>query len=106
MPNCRPARYTAASSPARLLAALLMLAALLAGTALSLHHIDHDCSGEDCPVCAILATAGAVIRTLLPAGSLTALLRICWQPPKKAGSVKSRGILPLTPVAAKIKLTA
>ena len=106
MPNCRPARYTAATSPARLLAALLMLAALLAGTALSLHHIDHDCSGEDCPVCAILATAATAFRTLVLTGAGTALLRPLRLSARAAGKAAFPVRPPLTLVAAKVKLTA
>ncbi len=46
------------------LAFILLFSFLLNVFALS-HHIEHECSGEDCPVCAIIHIANINIHTLL-----------------------------------------
>ena len=47
---------------------LLFAAVLLAGLFLSAifvpHHIDHDCTGEDCPICAVILLARVNLQNL------------------------------------------
>ena len=47
---------------------LLFAAVLLAGLFLSAifvpHHIDHDCTGEDCPICAVVLLARVNLQNL------------------------------------------
>lgn len=50
----------------RRLASILMLVGMLlvlcASTAYIVHEVGHDCTGEDCPVCAFIAQAHQVRR--------------------------------------------
>lgn len=96
----------AASSRICVAAAVLMLLALFAATALEAHHVDHACTGEECPVCALIATARTALRTLVLA--LTALCTplLAHTALEKAPRAHTLLLAPITLVSAKIKLSA
>ena len=87
---------------AGVLCAVFLLAALTA-FCFAVHHADHDCCGEDCPVCRVLA---ANARALRLTGSLMMGLPVLFAAVLWAGAPRSvRGHAPkTTPVALKIRL--
>lgn len=49
---------------AAVLFAVLILVALMTSLFLMSHAADHDCIGEDCPVCAVIALCRNTLKTL------------------------------------------
>ncbi|WP_191014669.1 hypothetical protein [Treponema zioleckii] len=45
--------------------AFILFFSFLLSVCASSHHIEHECSGEDCPVCAIVQIANSNIHNLL-----------------------------------------
>ena len=88
---------------AALLCALLALA-LLVSSAFMLHAADHDCTGEDCPVCRAIARAESLLRLLGAVLAAEAALRAApaFRPCGAAGA--SCAVLPATPVRLKIRI--
>lgn len=92
----------------RIIAAVLAaLAALvmLSSAVFLIEHADHDCAGEDCPVCERLYACAQNFRRLAAAAPVVlaavvfaAVLRICVN-----GSLRACALR--TPVALKVKLS-
>jgi len=53
------------------LCAILLLALVLAAALELAAAADHDCSGDDCPVCALLSRCEQVLRQCCPAASVS-----------------------------------
>ncbi len=61
------ARYSVSGRAKRITAgiiALIMLVVMLLASQFIVTHIHHDCSGEDCPVCACMHQCESVLRTI------------------------------------------
>ena len=83
-------------------AAVFLLAALTA-FCFAVHHADHDCCGEDCPVCRVLA---ANARALQLTGALVMGLLVLFAAVMCAGTFRMvrRQTPRYSPVALKIRL--
>ena len=64
-----------------------LILALFVSSAFLIHEADHDCSGEDCPICRTIALTTALMRTICLAAAmwlfgsvLTAVLSACHIP--------------------------
>ena len=64
-----------------------LILALFVSSAFLIHEADHDCSGEDCPICRTIALTTALMRTICLAAAmwlfgsvLTAVLSACHVP--------------------------
>lgn len=89
---------------AALLAALLLLAVLTSALVL-ITHAQHDCAGEDCPICAILSGCLRALRELFAcvlAATLTLLAAL--RTPASFACVPARAV-PRTPVSLRVKLS-
>ena len=89
---------------AGLLCAVFALA-LCASSVLILHEADHDCAGEDCAVCRIIADSRAFLRF---SGAALLLLLAAWAfmaaPHRGSRSLGLRRVACPTPVQWKIRL--
>ena len=47
-----------------------LILALFVSSAFLIHEADHDCSGEDCPICRTIALTTALMRTLCLAAAM------------------------------------
>ena len=89
----------------RLLAGVLALAVLLALLLCSFcmaAESDHDCTGEDCAVCALLRQCDNLLRCVAVAALLTAALAAVCRRPAAARFVCS--VRRATPVSARVRL--
>ncbi|MBE6908900.1 MAG: hypothetical protein E7474_04755 [Ruminococcaceae bacterium] len=89
---------------AAVLAALVALV-VLSSSVFLIEHADHDCAGEDCPVCRQLDACvqnlknlAAAALVVLVAAVFTAAARIC-------ADGRLSAYAPRTPVALKVKLS-
>lgn len=89
---------------AAVLAALVVLVALSA-SAFMIEHADHDCTGEDCPVCERLFACAQSLRNLAGA-AVVVLASVAFA---SVVSASADGYLPAyvprTPVSLKVKLS-
>lgn len=89
--------------------AWLSAAVLLAGLIFSLTfvavHLDHDCTGEDCPVCAEIGTALNVIHVILGAAAGAACVFLMSDGLKESLSLlHGRSICPVSLIRLKIRM--
>ncbi len=92
----------------RILAAVLaalVLAVMLSSSLFIIEHADHDCTGEDCPICQQIYLCTQTIKTLSLAfiavtvfSALATLIHIIDRQIETA-------CVPRTPVSLKVKLT-
>ncbi|MBQ3356791.1 MAG: hypothetical protein IJG45_06725 [Oscillospiraceae bacterium] len=64
----------------RLAAAILavfVLVAVMTSLFIMAHEVDHDCTGEDCPVCAVIALCRNALKVLCGTLIAAALLFAC-----------------------------
>ena len=47
-----------------------LILALFVSSAFLIHEADHDCSGEDCPICRTIALTTALMRTICLAAAM------------------------------------
>ena len=92
--------------PLAVICAAFMLAALVFASSLEAHHIDHDCTGETCPVCSLVAIVRTALRTLVFAGAVTATVHAFFAPEKDRACKQKQICAPRTLVAEKVKLSA
>ena len=91
-------RFTAA------VLAVLVLVTMTAALFIIAHEADHDCVGEDCPICAVISCCHNSLKTLSDAIAVFAVIVL------SAGAAVSLGTLPTvafrteTPILLKVKL--
>ena len=85
--------------------AVLLVFVLLFSHLLILAEADHDCSGEDCPVCQILTIAEETLKGLSLLLCLIALFTLQKPIVKSARSAFAGNLLSSTPILLKVKLT-
>ena len=96
------------NSRKRIIAGLLgvfFVFAVLLSAACVIHEAGHDCTGEDCPICRVIAANGAIFRLSGLALLLLFFLRVL----REAGRFQRRGgraffVSPRTPVGWKTRL--
>ena len=89
---------------AGLICAVLALA-VLASSALIIHEAGHDCLGEDCPICHMIAMSGRMLRLI--GAAVLVLLFLLAAPDTRAVWRASRGqaqSAARTPVSQKTRL--
>ncbi len=69
-----------------------------------IHEIRHDCSGEDCPVCAAMEQCEEAVRTLCTGLVILAAVILSALPLLISGSRPSHPVLSCTPVSAKTRI--
>ncbi|MBQ9545559.1 MAG: AraC family transcriptional regulator [Clostridia bacterium] len=65
---------------------------------------DHDCSGDDCPVCAFIAICRNTLRSLFEAAAVFAVTAASVGFAAVTVSASSAGLHGATPVSLKVKL--
>lgn len=92
----------------RRLYALVLCAAMLSlifvSSVLPIAEAGHDCAGEDCPVCAALASAGRLLRGLSLLGLLLIALFAQAAFARRFARAGRRLLPPRTPVALHVQL--
>lgn len=92
----------------RILAAVLtalVLAVMLSSSLFIIEHADHDCTGEDCPICQQIYLCTQTLKTL----SLAVIAAAVFYAFSALLSITIRQVetacVPHTPVSLKVKLT-
>lgn len=83
---------------------LLILFVLVASFYFILHEADHDCTGEDCPVCALVAVCRNTLKTFFAAIVLAVASLAARRSGSTVFSSSSRENCGKTPVVLKVKL--
>ncbi len=63
---------------AALILAVLVLLALMTSLFVIIHEADHDCTGEDCPICAVIAVCRNTLKLLGDALAALAVVFACF----------------------------
>ena len=84
--------------------AALILFALMTSLLIIIHEADHDCTGENCPVCAVISVCQNTLKTLggIPGAAALAFACFCFT----ASVIAFSRIISYkeTPVSLKVKL--
>ena len=83
---------------------LLIAFVLVASFYFILHETHHDCAGEDCPVCALVAVCRNTLKTVFAAIVLAVASLAARRSGSTVFSSSSRENCGKTPVALKVKL--
>ncbi len=86
--------------------AFMMLACVLCSVFLEAAEADHDCSGEDCPICSVLELCGRTGKRMRECG-VTFFVVICLLPMLAegfAGICEESVFMAQTPVSRKVRL--
>lgn len=83
---------------------LVLLLFLLTSVFFIAHEADHDCTGEDCPVCALIQIAESNLRQLGTGAPAAAALISCVFFLLMLQSFADSGIVISTPVSRKTRL--
>ena len=83
---------------------LLIAFVLVASFYFILHETHHDCAGEDCPVCAMIAVCRNTLKTVFTAFLLTLSAVAARRAGLAVGSFSHSFTLDETPVSLKVKL--
>jgi len=89
---------------ALLLAAAVLFTALSSAAFLALH-ADHDCAGEDCPVCERLAACIETLRLVGLCAAAAATAFVCVRRARERCFRRQRALVPRTPVSLRVKLS-
>lgn len=85
--------------------AALVLVVMLSSSLFIIEHADHDCSGEDCPICQQIYLCTQTLKTL----SLAVIAAVVFYAFSALLSITIRQVetvcVPHTPVSLKVKLT-
>lgn len=85
--------------------AVLVLVVMLSSSLFIIEHADHDCTGEDCPICQQIYLCTQTLKTLslavTAAVAFCALSTLLYITIRQAETV----CVPHTPVSLKVKLT-
>ena len=77
---------------------------LAVSSAFLIHEADHDCCGEDCPICRTIAMTGMLMRVLFVIASAWLLFSLPAVLSARRASAGARFILSETPVSRKIRM--
>ena len=83
---------------------LLIVFVLVSSFWFILHETHHDCTGEDCPVCAMIAVCRNTLKTVFIALLLILSSLSSHSAGRNAGSSSVLYIREVTPVSLKVKL--
>ncbi len=89
---------------AAVLAALVALVAL-SSVVFMISHAEHDCAGEDCPVCAQLYACAQNLKHLAAAAGVVFAVVVFAAVLRMLADGKAGVYAPRTPVALKVKLS-
>ena len=89
---------------AAVILAALVLFALMTSLFVIIHEADHDCIGENCPVCAVISICQSTLKTLGSVSLAVAAVFACLR--FTASAVAVFRITPIikTPVSLKVRL--
>ena len=87
------------------LVAALFLLALLFSLFYLVAESGHDCAGEDCPVCRVIATIGNVLKSLSVVSFAVLFSAVLGRSAVGLLSRTDREIFETTPVSLKVKLS-
>jgi len=88
-----------------ILLAVLLCAVLLSSLFFIILEADHDCSGEDCAVCAVLSLCQQLIHTLHQAAVIAALLAVLRTGAGRKRSAPAAAAARITPITLRVKLS-
>lgn len=83
--------------------AVIMLLFAFAAVLLLFHEHSHNCTGEDCPVCAVISVCRDILKTILLGASVFSVLSSFSVFLRAIGRI-NRAIF-ITPVSLKVKMT-
>jgi len=89
---------------AAVILAVLVLVAVMTSLFVMLHAADHDCIGEDCPVCAAVASCRNTLKTLCGGLLAAAVFFACFRFAASVVPFVRVSFHNETPIALKVKL--
>ena len=84
--------------------AALVLAVMLSSSLFIIEHADHDCTGEDCPICRTIAMTGMLMRALFVIASAWLLFSVPAVLSARRAFAAARSDTSDTPVSRKIRM--
>ena len=89
---------------ASIIIAAFIVVAVLTSLFVVAHEADHDCIGEDCPVCAVIAACQTILKTLRDALVVAAAALVCFVVAASIEKFISIRSSENTPISLKVKL--
>lgn len=87
-----------------LLTAVVLLAVLIFSLTFVVSHLDHDCTGEDCPVCAEIGAALNVIRVISGAAACAACVFLLYNLKENISLFLGRSVCLVSLIRLKIRM--